>query len=580
MLRAIVCATESDAASDLERVLSKSGRFSQIRHVEASLLEAGLEQELKDHPAQVVFLQTDGSLSALRLGRRIEEAEAHPLAVAFGQPVGAEVLLQLMRAGVCEYLSTPVRGEAVAELVSRIERRRSTALAAEGVASSEVFSFLPAKPGVGASTVAVNTSIAIAERVNSPVLLMDLDFSAGVVAFLFNIRAAFNAQDAIDRADILDEEMLTQLVTKEDNLHVLTAPDAPPASPLHFDHFNRLLQVARRQYRTVCLDLSGLLEEFSLGVLAESEKIYLVCTSETSVLHVTRRRLLKLTELGLRERAGIVLNRWDPHSELSASQIEKLLGAPVVATIANDYSRVQQAIKSGSHINPETRLGSDILRLAGSIGRFEVPAGPAPGIKGWASKLRALWKSDQPGAEPVVEKRLAETGEEKRDSSEPTLLSDREMTAALEACSGGKAASHSQKFRCQMVALVMLLRYTRLRLKQAILVSEADIKENTLRLPAGEFELPDAVLKSLQACPRTPSGHFFANPRDRRAATHWRSRLEHLQEQCKVPGLAARLDLDGSLKANEAASSLQCLSDVLARAQETAADRTADALSE
>jgi pilus assembly protein CpaE len=571
MLRAVVCATEADAASELERVLSKSGHFSQIRHVEASVLEANLEQELRIHSVQVVFLQTDGSLSALRLGRRIEQADAHPLAVAFGQPVSAEVLLQLMRAGICEYLSIPVREDAVAELVTRIERRKSAGLSPDDVPAAKLYSFLPAKPGVGTSTVAVNTSIALAARVNQPALLMDLDFSTGVVAFLLNLKPAFSALDALDRIDILDEEMLSQLVTRRDNLHILTAPDAPPATPLHAEHLERLLLTARRKYWTVFADLSGLLEEFSLGVLSESDKIYLVCTAETSVLHVTRRRLLKLTELGLRERVGVVLNRWDIHSELSASQVEKLLGAPVVAAISNDYARVQKAIKSGSPVDPETRLGSDILRLAGAIGEFDVRSIQISGITGWRSKLRGLWKKGEPEeAEQPTSPRVEEQPWAERRKPDSNLLDEQEIAAVVEACGGdGSASSHAAKLKSQLIALILLLRYTPLRIKQAILISDRDLNGSRLRAAGGEYELPDLVVQSLRTCPKSTSGYYFADPRDRRAATAWRNRIERLGEEAQVHNLAVRLELDGSLKPDEEAVSLQSLAEVLSRARQS-----------
>ena len=45
------------------------------------------------------------------------------------------------------------------------------------------FAYIPAKPGVGASTIAANTTWAFSQMENSSVLLADFDMASGVTEF-------------------------------------------------------------------------------------------------------------------------------------------------------------------------------------------------------------------------------------------------------------------------------------------------------------------------------------------------------------------------------------------------------------
>ena len=54
-------------------------------------------------------------------------------------------------------------------------------------ATDDVFSFLPAKPGDGTSTVALNVSHAIARKSQTRTLIANFDLNLGMVSFLLKI---------------------------------------------------------------------------------------------------------------------------------------------------------------------------------------------------------------------------------------------------------------------------------------------------------------------------------------------------------------------------------------------------------
>jgi Flp pilus assembly CpaE family ATPase len=87
--------------------------------------------------------------------------------------------------------------------------------------TNQIFSFLPSKAGVGASTIAVNVSAALARRPNTRVLLSDFDLSSGMLRFMLKLTNEFSVPDAISRVGDMDENLWPQLVTAVSGMDVL-----------------------------------------------------------------------------------------------------------------------------------------------------------------------------------------------------------------------------------------------------------------------------------------------------------------------------------------------------------------------
>jgi Flp pilus assembly CpaE family ATPase len=131
-----------------------------VRRLEHYPAETELVRILRSVAPQAVFLSVE----------HLEEASALALAVgkhAPGVPVlalGAEpnsgLLLEMMRAGVREFLPAPFDPKAIREALRRIEESGG-GTPQDAVLTDLVFCFLPAKAGVGASTVALNAAAAL-----------------------------------------------------------------------------------------------------------------------------------------------------------------------------------------------------------------------------------------------------------------------------------------------------------------------------------------------------------------------------------------------------------------------------------
>jgi pilus assembly protein CpaE len=278
-----------------------------------------------------------------------------------------ELIPKLMHLGVRQLLTSPVAHEKLAETIAFIQKQ--LALQPAPVPRlGDLYAFLPAKPGVGATTIAVSTSCALAEELHVGTLLLDFDLMAGCTKFLLKLGNTSSIVSALEHADVLDVDLWAQMIGKWDELDVLHAGDLNPPATLTSSGLEVVLGFARSQYDTICADLASSLDPFTVQVLREARRIFIVTTPELVALHMTADRLHGIQELGLAEKVSLLLNRKNlPHRGASDAEIAKMVGFPFALEFSNDYSAVQKAALDGVPVPHQSSLGKSIMALADSI---------------------------------------------------------------------------------------------------------------------------------------------------------------------------------------------------------------------
>ena len=159
-------------------------------------------------------------------------------------------------------------------------------------AKGRIYSFLPAKAGSGATTMALNLSAALSRVGNTRVLLSILDLSWESCALLLKIRNEHAIMEVIEHMHgstrTYGSSWSVTAVAKLDVLH--SGPLNPNVS-VEASQVHDLAQFWLRNYDVVCVDLSGNLERYSLEILRDSQQVFLVCTPEVPSLHLTREKL-------------------------------------------------------------------------------------------------------------------------------------------------------------------------------------------------------------------------------------------------------------------------------------------------
>jgi pilus assembly protein CpaE len=287
--------------------------------------------------------------------------------IGVAQQVDEGLAHKLMHLGIREYMVPPFTREKLIQIADFLEKQFAKH-PRPLERSADLYTFFPAKPGVGCTTIALSVSCALAEELSVPTLLLDGDLAAGIVNFHLKLGNTASILDAMSHAENLDEGLWQQMVGKRDKLEVLHAGSLVPLPHIDVRGLQRVLSLARAQYQVICADLGSNLDEFSIELLRESQRIFLVTTPEVASVHLAQARIKSLGDLGLADRVSLVLNRKDRwHSHLDPNMVAEAVGIPVAFTIANDYESCTEATIAGRTVPGRSEVGRSILELAHSL---------------------------------------------------------------------------------------------------------------------------------------------------------------------------------------------------------------------
>jgi pilus assembly protein CpaE len=303
------------------------------------------------------------------------------------QGQAAEFFRRAARAGVGDFVPLPA-----AE--SELREALAAALAAparEGAGpQGKLVAFFSHKGGVGTSTLAVSTALALAaaqEREGS-VVLCDAALQFGSAAALLRLSPELDVADLVRDLAALEAISAYLTVEPETGLRVLASPRDPrDAEQISPEDLGRVLIGLRRRFEVAVVDLPPVLDLLTLAVLDLAETIFVVTEPLAPTVAATARLLDLLTEQGLTgERVRLVLNRsstaeWNLRDRLVAEH----LGRPVDHVIPyNDAVLV--AASSGVPLvlrDRKSNFSEAVSRLAQAI------SGKEPNV---AAPRRMLWR--------------------------------------------------------------------------------------------------------------------------------------------------------------------------------------------
>lgn len=366
ILRGAVICPDAEVSARFDEVAAEVSGLQIIREIRRYPDALELMRMVRSSVPHVVFLSIEELPKALET-LAVLKAEAPGVQVAaLSRALDPAALLEVMRAGIRECLAMPFDVKELREAAVRIAATvRDAPVLVD--ATEHVYCFLPSKQGVGTSTVAMNVAVALGRRRRGDVLLLDMDLSSGIVGFMLKLTNTHCVVDAAENAHALDESIWGQIACQKSGIDIVHSGRLNPDFRIDADQVRRILGFARRNYRTVCVDVSGNLEKYSIEVMHESKNVFMVVTPEIPSLHLAREKLAFLHRLDLADRVQVLLNRYHRKCLVTPAQIESLLGVPIAHTFVNDYQGVHAALQDGRAVEPSSELGKQFQGLADAI---------------------------------------------------------------------------------------------------------------------------------------------------------------------------------------------------------------------
>jgi pilus assembly protein CpaE len=302
----------------------------------------------------------------------IRGAVGDPLIIALNTAADADAILSSMRAGINEYLFPPLR-ETLRRALEKRSAERSRRRESGGKGAGKSFAFFSAKGGCGATTLACHVAAELG-RQNQKVLLADLDLDAGMVGFITKTKSVYSILDAVNNLHRLDIHYWKALVSNGiPGVEIVSSPLALASKQQPKDEqIRHVLAFARPHYDWTVVDLGRSLSRIAMAALEEIDEACLVTTVEVPALHQAKMIIQTLLDGGYgKNRIRLILNRAPKRLDITAAELEKMLGVPIFAMVSNDYPELYETYAEGRMLNRSSELGRNISRLTMKLSNLE-----------------------------------------------------------------------------------------------------------------------------------------------------------------------------------------------------------------
>jgi pilus assembly protein CpaE len=385
-IAALLIAPDRGLAQQFLATLPQTRAFQILADLKSYPPQQTLEIRIKQLKPNVVLLDLASDLNAaVEVVKFIAAMTPAVHVVGLNTQNDSTAILQSLRAGASEFLYAPFELATQREAIARL-RRLVQPEAPSQTEAGHVVAMASSKPGSGASTVATQVAFSLQRLTGKRILLADFDLTGGTIGFYLKLSHNYSLVDALQHSEHMDLALWNSLTVNYGGVDILPAPAAPYAEPLDGPRLRVLIEHARNLYDWVILDLPAIFNRTSLMAISECERAFLISTSELPSLHLTRKALTMVDQLGFpKDRFQVLVNRVDKRDDISTADMEKLFGCPIHAKLPNDYFSLHRVVTLGQPLGTDGELGKAIeqvaARLSGSLTPLKKSAQPAREMK-------------------------------------------------------------------------------------------------------------------------------------------------------------------------------------------------------
>lgn len=348
-------------------------RRMQKAHVKVQMggAPAAVEAYRNAPTPNVIVLESGGDRGALlaNLDSLAEVCDPGTKVLVVGHVNDVVLYRELTRRGVSEYLIAPIQILDAVRAVSDLFH----APGAEPI--GRTIAVTGAKGGVGASTVAHNLAWAIAGKLESSTVLVDVDIAFGTAGLDFNQDPPQGIAEAVFAPDRLDANLVDRLLSKcSEHLSLLAAPatldrtiDLPETA------LDGIVEILRASVPTVVFDVPHAWTAWSRRLLVSADEIVIVAAPELASLRNAKNLHDALRVSRPNDRAPkIVLNQVGvpKRPEIAASEFAAALTTELAAVLPFDGQLFGTAANNGqmiAEVQPSGKVAETFAQLAALV---------------------------------------------------------------------------------------------------------------------------------------------------------------------------------------------------------------------
>ncbi|MDE9451878.1 AAA family ATPase [Aliiroseovarius sp. Z3] len=320
--------------------------------------------------------------------------------IVIAEEVSPIALHQLLKMGAEEFVPYPLPEGALHDAIERLRApepeapalvdpaTQPTQLKTGGDREAVILVVQPMAGGTGATTLAVNLAWELSQmdrskkdkkagKIPPRVCLLDFGLQFGSVATYLDLPRRDAVYELLSDTEVMDHEIFAQaLVTFDEELHVLTAPpDMLPLDIINSEDVNRIIEMARRNFDYVIIDMPNTVAQWTETVLHAAHVYFTTLELDLRSAQNALRMIkaLKSEELPV-EKLRYVLNRAPKFTDMSgksrAKRLAESLDISIELHLPDGGKPVTQACDHGiplSSAATKNPLRKEIQKLAQSV---------------------------------------------------------------------------------------------------------------------------------------------------------------------------------------------------------------------
>jgi pilus assembly protein CpaE len=319
----------------------------------------------------------DGYQVATKI-RETEAGETHMPIIMLTADADVEAKVKGLRAGADDYQVKPFfPAELVARIKSLLARFAPKNLVVGRPPMGRILAFYGAKGGVGTTTLAINTAVALHREVNRKVALVDGNLQFGDHRVFLDLGLDRKSIVDVVQSATIDQDLVRSSMVKHDSgIDLLLAPPSPESAELvSFDqhHVARILEQLRTLYDYTLVDIDKRFDETNLDTITAADTLFVVMTADLSCLKNVRLVLETMTQLGVpRDKVQLILNRSNAFTGIAVKDAENVLKRKIEFQVVNEYRAAISALNSGApfmYTKPDSIIGRAVVEMSRAIDR-------------------------------------------------------------------------------------------------------------------------------------------------------------------------------------------------------------------
>ncbi len=376
-LRAVLVDSDAGARAATRRLLVDIPTVTLVGEY-SGLAEALLHAAATRPDLLVVEVDADESPAASpavtaieQLARKLPETAI----LATGHGVSAELVVRVLRAGALEFLRRPVERVDLVAALEKLARFRGSALPRNPGRITSVFA---AKGGLGATTLAINLGVSMAERAEGKTLLVELDTRQSDIVTFLDLRPRYSILDVVENIGRMDESLLRGLLTRHaSGLWTVPGPTRLERGQLSPEQVSGAIEVLRSYFDHVLMDLRHDFDPGTIAALEASDVILFVTSLDVAALRSGAAALAAFRHLGLdSKKIKVVVMREGTGDDVTVRHARTTLGVPVYWRTPSDYQTVVASINAGRPVvsaSPRAKISKNLRELAETLCGDERP---------------------------------------------------------------------------------------------------------------------------------------------------------------------------------------------------------------